>query len=131
MCNHDKRGGNTMKKLAILMFSIVMVLSACGTSTTNNAGNNESNEDTSGANNNNSGSSEETPDATIQESVGVFKGWADNHTIEVETDSGYVTYYVTPEKQEEVEAMEEGSEVTISFLENEEGRLELQSIQAK
>jgi hypothetical protein len=131
MCNYIKRGGNKMKKIEILMFSIVMVLSACGTSATNNVVNNDSNEGTSGTTNNNEESTEETPDATIQESVGVFKGWADNHTIEVETDSGYVTYYVTPEKQEEVEAMEEGSEVTISFLENEEGRLELQSIQAK
>ncbi|KMJ59021.1 hypothetical protein AB685_08070 [Bacillus sp. LL01] len=120
-----------MKKLAILMFSLVMILSACGTSTTNNVGQNESIEETSGANNNNGESNEEAQDANIQESVGVFKGWADNHTIEVETDNGYVTYYITPEMQDAVNALEEGSEVSIAFFENEEGRLELQSVEAK
>ncbi|WP_404347874.1 hypothetical protein LG311_19005 [Sutcliffiella horikoshii] len=119
-----------MKKLAILMFSLLMILSACGSSTDNNSSQNESNEEAVDSNASQGESNEEQDDdANVQQSVGVFKGWADNHTIEVETDNGYVTYYVSPENQEAVNAVEEGSEVTISFIEN-EGRMELQSVQA-
>lgn len=120
-----------MKKLAILMFSLLMILSACGTSADNNTSQNKSNEEAVDSNASQGESNEEAAEeeANVQQSVGVFKGWADNHTIEVETDNGYVTYYVSPDKQEAVSAVEEGSEVTISFIEN-EGRMELQSVQA-
>lgn len=119
-----------MKKLAVLMFSLLMILSACGTSADNNSSQNETNEESVDSNATQGESNEEAAedDANVQQSVGVFKGWADNHTIEVETEKGYVTYYVSPENQEAVNAVEEGSEVTISFIEN-EGRMELQSVQ--
>lgn len=120
-----------MKKLAILMFSLLMILSACGTSADNTSSQNESNEEAVDSNASQGESDEEAAEeeANVQQSVGVFKGWADNHTIEVETDNGYVTYYVSPDNQEAVNAVEEGSKVTISFIEN-EGRMELLSVQA-
>ncbi|MCJ2146757.1 hypothetical protein [Bacillus sp. B19-2] len=106
-----------MKKLIVLTLSMLLLLSACGTS--------GQSEDKSSTNNKNAASEE-----TVTKE-GSFVGLADSHTIAVNIDGKETTLQVDEDLQDKVNSIEEGKKVEVQYTKGENGVLELKSIETK
>ncbi|MCY7915991.1 hypothetical protein [Bacillus vallismortis] len=109
-----------MKKLIVLTLSMLLLLSACGTS--------GQSEDKTSSNNKNA-ASEETVETVTKE--GSFVGLADSHTIAVNIDGKETTLQVDEDLQDKVNSIEEGKKVEVQYTKGENGVLELKSIETK
>ncbi|NPC94345.1 hypothetical protein HOO54_19500 [Bacillus sp. WMMC1349] len=145
-----------MKKLTILMFSLLIVLSACGTAeqskssgdqpksdqqktenkenaeskeSAKNEENAESKESAENKENAESKKSAESKDIITKE--GSFAGLADSHTVAVNIDGKETPIQVGTELQEKVATIKEGQKVTIKYSKGEHGVLNLESIETK
>ncbi|TDU11104.1 hypothetical protein [Bacillus subtilis] len=106
-----------MKKLIVLTLSMLLLLSACGTS--------GQSEDKLSSGNKNAASEE-----TITKE-GSFAGLADSHTIAVNIDGKETTLQIDEDLQEKVNSIEEGKKVEVQYTKVESGVLELKSIEIK
>ena len=137
VCNDMTRlkGASDMKirLLFIALFSVFMVLTACGTSTgdedvkendekeveQDNEENNESDGDDQ--------ADEDEEKAERMNDSGTFNGQADPHTIEIETSDGPTAFQLTMEARDLVEDLNPGDEVTYTFYKDGE-QLVIESI---
>ncbi|MCY8533802.1 hypothetical protein [Bacillus vallismortis] len=107
-----------MKKLAILMFSMLLLLSACGTA--ENSSGSETNSD--------------SQDAAAEETVmkeGTFAGLADSHTIAVDIDGKETMIQVGSDLQDKMNSMSEGQKVDVEYTKDSNGVLTLKSLETK
>ncbi|MDK2599919.1 hypothetical protein QO179_15505 [Bacillus stercoris] len=87
-----------MKKIAILMFSMLLLLSACGTA-----------QNSSGAETNS-----DSKDTSAEETVtkeGTFAGLADSHTIAVTIDDKETSIQVGSDLQDKMNSISEGQKL--------------------
>ncbi|KAF1678069.1 hypothetical protein AAGG74_11990 [Bacillus mexicanus] len=107
-----------MKKLTILMFSMLLLLSACGT-----AGNSSGSETNSDSKN-----------AAAEETVtkeGTFAGLADSHTIAVDIDGKETSIQVGSDLQDKMNSMSEGQKVVVKYTKDSNGALMLKELEEK
>ncbi|MBL3647896.1 hypothetical protein ABZM97_18480 [Bacillus vallismortis] len=107
-----------MKKLAILMFSMLLLLSACGTA--ENSSGSETNTD--------------SQDAAAEESVtkeGTFAGLADSHTIAVDIDGDETMIQVGSDLQDKMNSISEGQKVVVEYTKDSNGVLTLKNLETK
>ncbi|MCC2931121.1 MULTISPECIES: hypothetical protein [Bacillus] len=107
-----------MKKIAILMFSMLLLLSACGTA-----------ENKTGSETNS-----ESQDAAAEETVtkeGTFAGLADSHTIAVTIDGKETSIQVGSDLQDKMNSMSEGQKVVVKYTKGTNGVLELKDLETK
>ncbi|WFA04795.1 hypothetical protein [Bacillus sp. HSf4] len=107
-----------MKKLIVLTLTMLLLLAACGTAE-------QSTEDKSNSTNKNAASEE-----TITKE-GSFAGLADSHTIAVTIDGKETSFQVGEDLQEKVNSIGEGKSVEVQYTKDENGVLELKSIETK
>ncbi|MGG1075742.1 hypothetical protein ABE146_09435 [Bacillus subtilis] len=103
-----------MKKIAILMFSMLLLLSACGTA-----------QNSSGAETN-SDNQEET---VTKE--GTFAGLADSHTIAVTIDDKETSIQVGSDLQDKMNSISEGQKVVVKYTKDSNGALMLKDLETK
>ncbi|MBV2241060.1 hypothetical protein KQR57_19210 [Bacillus inaquosorum] len=107
-----------MKKLAILMFSMSLLLSACGTA--ENSSGSETNSD--------------SQDAVAEETVtkeGTFAGLADSHTIAVTIDGEETSIQVGSDLQDKMNSISEGQKVVVKYTKDSNGVLMLKDLETK
>ncbi|MCO4852886.1 hypothetical protein [Bacillus vallismortis] len=107
-----------MKKFAILMFSMLLLLSACGTA--ENSSGSETNSD--------------SQDAAAEETVtkeGTFAGLADSHTIAVNIDGKETMLQVGSDLQDKMNSMSEGQKVVVDYTKDSNGVLTLKNLETK
>ncbi|MFH0346144.1 hypothetical protein ACHADS_06170 [Bacillus vallismortis] len=107
-----------MKKLAILMFSMLLLLSACGTA--ENSSGSETNTD--------------SQDAAAEETVtkdGTFAGLADSHTIAVDIDGDETMIQVGSDLQDKMNSISEGQKVVVEYTKDSNGVLTLNNLETK
>ncbi|MBU8709557.1 hypothetical protein [Bacillus subtilis] len=107
-----------MKKIAILMFSMLLLLSACGTA-----------QNSSGAETNS-----DSQDATAEETVtkeGTFAGLADSHTIAVTIDDKETSIQVGSDLQDKMNSISEGQKVVVKYTKDTNGALMLKDLETK
>ncbi|QHJ96204.1 Membrane-bound protein LytA [Bacillus subtilis] len=107
-----------MKKIAILMFSMLLLLSACGTA-----------QNTSGAETNS-----DSQDAAGEETVtkeGTFAGLADSHTIAVTIDDKETSIQVGSDLQDKMNSISEGQKVVVKYTKDSNGALMLKDLETK
>ncbi|MEG7379426.1 hypothetical protein V5785_08740 [Bacillus subtilis] len=107
-----------MKKLAILMFSMLLLLSACGTA--ENSSGSETNTD--------------SQDAAAEETVtkdGTFAGLADSHTIAVDIDGDETMIQVGSDLQDKMNSISEGQKVVVEYTKDSNGVLTLKNLETK
>ncbi|MHA6486927.1 hypothetical protein [Bacillus cabrialesii] len=107
-----------MKKLAILMFSMLLLLSACGTA--ENSSGSETNTD--------------SQDAAAEETVtkdGTFAGLADSHTIAVDIAGDETMIQVGSDLQDKMNSISEGQKVVVEYTKDSNGVLTLKNFETK
>ncbi|AJO59934.1 hypothetical protein P4V37_16025 [Bacillus subtilis] len=107
-----------MKKIAILMFSMLLLLSACGTA-----------QNTSGAE-----TKSDSQDAAAEETVtkeGTFAGLADSHTIAVTIDDKETSIQVGSDLQDKMNSISEGQKVVVKYTKDSNGALMLKDLETK
>ncbi|MCM3012206.1 hypothetical protein M3687_02950 [Bacillus subtilis] len=107
-----------MKKIAILMFSMLLLLSACGTA-----------QNSSGAETNS-----DSQDAAAEETVtkeGTFAGLADSHTIAVTIDDKETSIQVGSDLQDKMNNFSEGQKVVVKYTKDSNGALMLKDLETK
>ncbi|WP_282627120.1 hypothetical protein [Bacillus subtilis] len=107
-----------MKKIAILMFSMLLLLSGCGTA-----------QNTSGAETN-----LDSQDAAAEETVtkeGTFAGLADSHTIAVTIDDKETSIQVGSDLQDKMNSISEGQKVVVKYIKDSNGALMLKDLETK
>nr|WGD57733.1 hypothetical protein P5626_18840 [Bacillus subtilis]WGD84270.1 hypothetical protein P5664_04035 [Bacillus subtilis] len=107
-----------MKKIAILMFSMLLLLSACGTA-----------QNSSGAETNS-----DSHDAAAEETVtkeGTFAGLADSHTIAVTIDDKETSIQVGSDLQDKMNSISEGQKVVVKYTKDSNGALMLKDLETK
>ncbi|MEC1581264.1 hypothetical protein P9D48_08080 [Bacillus subtilis] len=107
-----------MKKIAILMFSMLLLLSACGTA-----------QNSSGAETNS-----DSQDAAAEETVtkeGIFAGLADSHTIAVTIDDKETSIQVGSDLQDKMNSISEGQKVVVKYTKDSNGALMLKDLETK
>ncbi|PJM65807.1 hypothetical protein BLX91_02430 [Bacillus subtilis] len=107
-----------MKKIAILMFSMLLLLSACGTA-----------QNSSGAETNS-----DSQDAAAEETVtkeGTFAGLADSHTIAVTIDDKEASIQVGSDLQDKMNNISEGQKVVVKYTKDSNGALMLKDLETK
>lgn len=107
-----------MKKIAILMFSMLLLLSACGTA-----------QNSSGAETN-SDSQEAAAEETVTKE-GTFAGLADSHTIAVTIDDKETSIQVGSDLQDKMNSISEGQKVVVKYTEDSNGALMLKDLETK
>ncbi|MEC0260824.1 hypothetical protein P8783_02950 [Bacillus subtilis] len=107
-----------MKKIAILMFSMLLLLSACGTA-----------QNSSGAETNS-----DNQDAAAEETVtkeGTFAGLADSHTIAVTIDDKETSIQVGSDLQDKMNSISEGQKVVVKYTKDSNDALMLKDLETK
>ncbi|MEC2181887.1 hypothetical protein V5F86_18030 [Bacillus spizizenii] len=107
-----------MKKFAILMFSMLLLLSACGTA-----------ENSSGSETN-SGSQDAAAEETVTKE-GTFAGLADSHTIAVTIDGKETSIQVGSDLQDKMNNISEGQKVVVKYTKDSNGVLMLKDLETK
>ncbi|MHC5562469.1 hypothetical protein ACYSN5_07820 [Bacillus spizizenii] len=107
-----------MKKFAILMFSMLLLLSACGTA-----------ENSTGTDTNAEAESETVETVTKE---GTFAGLADSHTIAVTIDGEETSIQVEDtELQDKVNSISEGQKLSVTYAKESNGVLQLKKLETK
>lgn len=126
--------------ILLILVSILLVLTACGTAndhneenaaTNNEAGNevgNEKKDETENEEEAEEKSEDQSEDASenvaepnekkLLTETGIYNGQADPHTIEIETADGPQAFQLSIEARDDIEHLTEGKQVTYSYYED-------------
>ncbi|MGR6857263.1 hypothetical protein ACU58A_13220 [Bacillus halotolerans] len=107
-----------MKKIAILMFSMLLLLSACGTA-----------ENKTGSETNSESQVSAAEETVTKE--GTFAGLADSHTIAVTIDGKETSIQVGSDLQDKMNSISEGQKVVVKYTKVTNGVLELKDLETK